>query len=392
MPVGVGRNFNHFRATNFYRVSVSPFASILIKIFVRGFYRDNAGLFLFLFVTFFVYFFFVEVLNQTHLPPGEVVFHNLAIALTLISSPQAMAAMCVLWFLYVLKSWGFIFLKLRLPENEFLFLSAPAVKPWQRWISWSLANVLIALPMICYGVFCAVIGIVFGHVSIALLLLGYTFILAAIGGVVLTSRTARPFDTASSLSRHFAFSFAKPFFSWHLFQILEKQKLSFVIIKCISWALMSAGFYGLANVQDELRAGSLITLAIAVTHIMLVFHAFHFEREKLTFLRNLPRTQSYFFFTRIVTYLILTLPEIVWYCIKFTLAISMALCALHIGLAMLFRSLLLFSPDVRAFIPRAFYLSCFLFLLVLMGLTTWLSVVIMALAVIISFSKERSVV
>src|SRR5690606_21267979 len=131
---------------------------VLIKIFVRGFYRVHSGVFLFFFVTVLMYFFFIEVLNQTHLPPDQIVLYNLILVLTFISSPGMVALVFVVWFGLTVKSWNYVMGQMLIPSNQFLFYSSTSINKVNQFKSWFLTQLTISLPMVGYGIFSFIIG------------------------------------------------------------------------------------------------------------------------------------------------------------------------------------------------------------------------------------------
>src|SRR3990170_2588131 len=132
---------------------VSSLTTVLIKIFVKGFYRVHSGIFLFFFVTVLMYFFFVEVLNQTHLPPDQIILYNLMLVLTLISSPVMVALVFIVWLGFTIKSWNYITGQMLIPNNQFLFYSSTSFSKVNQFKSWFIAQLTISLPIVGYGLF-----------------------------------------------------------------------------------------------------------------------------------------------------------------------------------------------------------------------------------------------
>src|SRR5688500_939668 len=97
-----------------------PLTTLLIKIFAYRFYKIHAGFLLFFFVSAIVYFFFINVLNQTHLPADQVKLYNLIFVLTYISSPILVAAVFIAWLAYTIKTWRFIMEQSSIAANLFL--------------------------------------------------------------------------------------------------------------------------------------------------------------------------------------------------------------------------------------------------------------------------------
>src|SRR5882762_8835116 len=97
---------------------ISPVTRLLIRVFAKGFYRDHAGLLLFFVVSVATYGFFINVLDQNHIPADEVIRHQLGLVLALLSSPAMMALVFVIWFFLSIKSRNYVSTRRRIPENQ----------------------------------------------------------------------------------------------------------------------------------------------------------------------------------------------------------------------------------------------------------------------------------
>src|SRR5688572_23346782 len=106
---------------------MNPLTSVLIKIFVKGFYRAHSGFFLFFFVSVIIYCFFIEVLNKTHLPAADIVPNHLIIVLSIITSPHVLIFVSFLWLAYSVKTWQYIKLEFGQASNQFLHYSINAL-------------------------------------------------------------------------------------------------------------------------------------------------------------------------------------------------------------------------------------------------------------------------
>lgn len=345
---------------------------ILIKIIAYRFYKAHAGLLLFLFVSVAIYFFFIQVLNQTHLPDSQIIYHNLILVLSLLSSPVMALLMCIAWLFYTVKSWSFAASQLALEENRFLFYSVTSFSRSNQFMSWLIVQFIISLPIIAYTLFMWIIGICFGYYLVPLLLVLYIIILIIISsGFYLNCMNCLMSNTGKTDLMALIRRWPKPFFSLFLYYVFHKQKKPLVVTKVFSALILVSPVLLLNNSYHELRTGALIILGVVTAHTSLFWLWHCFENRCLTFSLNFPWKHSSIYAGYAVTYLILTLPEnilLLVYChgdlLKF-----ITLTLLSIGIAMLLRTVLYtIEPDVTRFVHIVFYLFVIFFITLLYGL------------------------
>src|SRR5688572_33461420 len=114
----------------------APLTNLLLRLFVYPFYKKHYGLLVFLFVSVVIYFFFIEILNQTHLPPAERIYFNLALVLTLVSSPVAAILFFLVWIMYLVKIRNFIITQLSMDTHQFLYYSSTSFTSATQLKSW----------------------------------------------------------------------------------------------------------------------------------------------------------------------------------------------------------------------------------------------------------------
>ncbi|MFM9836814.1 MAG: hypothetical protein ACKVOQ_01045 [Cyclobacteriaceae bacterium] len=375
----------------------SPLINVLIKIFVKGFYRVHSGLLLFFFVTIITCGFFVEVLNQNHLPPTEVIKLNLLIVLTLISSPVVLILVFVGWLIFTIKSWDYVTAQLMVPSNLFLFYSCTSNDKITQFKSWFTVQFLISLPIIGYGLFSLLIGIIYGYYVAPGIILLFTLLLASISAFVYMKCVNNPINrNQKSIFSKIVKSWPKPFFSLFLYHAFDRLKMTLIVTKLFSFGIIAGGYYLLANVNDELRIASIIILGAVMAHAILIYQSYRFEIFYLSFSRNFPFSKSKIYFDWAMTYLLLTLPESIWLLTRFDIGIGVALVLFNLGTGMLIRSLLYFlGLDMRKYLYWVFYLFNFLFVAILLKLV-WLLVPLNLVASFIIFNgnyfTQRSLV
>jgi hypothetical protein len=147
---------------------MSVATTILFKSFVRPFYRENAGTFLFFFI---VMFSSVGLLNGA----GLIEYHY-SLIMGMLGSYPFLLIICFFWLLYTRKCAGFVSRTLGDPAFVFLQLYN-SMQASSRYSLMFLAHVLLLAPILAYG--SLVIGVAAYHHEyvIALLLLVYLILL-----------------------------------------------------------------------------------------------------------------------------------------------------------------------------------------------------------------------
>lgn len=366
----------------------SSLTTVLIKIFVKGFYRVHSGIFLFFFVTVLMYFFFIEVLNQTHLPPDQIVLYNLMLVLTLISSPVMVALVFIVWLGFTVKSWNYITGQMIMPSNQFLFYSSTSFSKVNQFKSWFIAQLTISLPIIAYGLFSFVIGIIFDYYIIPVVILSYVLLLSAVSALIYVRHANKPINLNSkSILSRIVGNWSKPFFSLFLYHVFDKLKVTLIVTKLLSYGIIIGSFYLLADVNDNLRVAGIVILGIVTAHAILIYQSYRFEESYLSFSRNFPYSRAKIYSNWTVTFLLLTLPENIWILSTFDPEISFALVIFNLGTGMLFRNLLyIVTLDMRKFIYWVFFIFNLFFMIILLKLF-WLLVPLNIIISIIIFDR-----
>ncbi len=352
---------------------IATLNKILFKIFVKGFYQTHAGALLFFFVSIITYCFFIQVLNETHLAPAERIVQNLLFVLTLLTSPPLVIVVFVVWLAFTFKSWSYVARELAIPSNQFLFYSTTALRTTGMFTSWFFTQCLISLPLIVFGAFATIVGIVYHHYFIPILIFSYILLLSLVSASVYTMRMKKfSFTNHETVLFKITRNLRKPFFSLFLLNTLHELPLAFIITKLVSCSVIIGCTYLLADIHDTFKVGGLIALGISISHSLLIFESYRFEKDQLNFVRNFPWSRSKIYRHWLVTFFILTLPENMWVLIRYNGLegfLTILFCA---GVVMLLRSIL-YTTDLRMkiFLQWTFYVFASFFMLILFDLL-WL--------------------
>ncbi len=280
----------------------APLTHLLSRIFVNGFYKAHAGMFL---VGFLVIFGAVE--------PGQLLGYHLALMLALVSDPGMLAIVFAAWLLYTLKTVAYVTSQLSAPEHQFLRYSINAFPFGPHFRSWMASQFALLLPVTAYGLTAAVYGGVH-HIWLGPLLIVFFLLLLSTLPALLYLRltTALKDGSRDGWFIRWSANWKKPLFSLYLYHVMDRLKVQYLVTKLLSWGVITAVFALFADVSHDVRVACIALLAIGVSHSVLVVNQQVFETTRLGFLRNLPYTRSRLFVGYLCGYFLLLLPELVW--------------------------------------------------------------------------------
>jgi hypothetical protein len=174
----------------------------------------------------------------------------------------------------------------------------------------------------------------------------------------------------------------KPLFSLFIYHVFNKIKLRYMLIKALSWLIVTGVFLLFADVSHDIRVAGIAILAIIIAHTVLIFEDHRFEDTYLSFVRNLPYTRGRLFVNNMVVYGVILLPEAVWLFSRFTPVTAVELMSFAISTALLFHSILYWlGLDMEKYLQWVFSIFIMIFIVILYHLM-WL---LIGLNLLISF-------
>lgn len=290
-----------------------PLTRVLLKVVASGFYQAHTGLLVSLFLLVFINFFYTRVPNQSHLTEEQIIQNGFRLVIMSVSEPVGVAALLGLGFLYSLKSWHYVAGRLKRADVQFLVYSSNAFR-WQQQVqAWSVVQGVILLPLLIMYCYAMVVGFIFHHWLVPVLLPAYLLLLT-LGGAcyyvrLLNDLVAEP----NKLTRlTWARNWPKPLFSLFLYEVIGKKRLSYAITKLASAASITLLLLAFPDARADVRLAGMIGLCCAVGHVILAFQASEFELFYLSFARNLPYGRGRVYCQQALLYSVLLLPELLW--------------------------------------------------------------------------------
>ena len=279
-----------------------------IRTFGKEFYKQHAGLLLVIFYLLFGW-----------MKSGEVFVYIHSILLEFCSSSIAILSFCFFLLLYGLKSLAFINQKLSIPVYSFVKISC-AAKKIDQFKSWLGLYCVLLFPPLFFALLICTTGLFYQYYSCVFSLCLYVILL--LGG--LTQVTFRQVNYAFKPVRDIIIPWPavkKPFWTWPVHYLLEKQPLMLIICKIVSFLLFSGIIWMFADSRNDIRVYLIAMLGAAISHSILIAAVLRFERSSLTLLNSLPISNWKKLLNTFLFLVILFAPEFILFSTKAPLSL-----------------------------------------------------------------------
>lgn len=360
---------------------LSTQTKVLTKTFASSFFKAHAGFLFFLFATVISYCFFIKTLGKVSVE--EATFFNLAITLTILSTPLMTAIFFLACLVYTFKSWQYIVLQLQSAQNEFLYYSFTAASKPEQFKSWFIVQLRIFLPILIYTVYSVTIGIIYGFYLHAIIIILFILLLTAISSwlyVYITNKLGHVHNTSVFIK--IAKNWKKPFFTLYTLYVFNQSKIVFIVTKVSTWLLIMGIFHMFSDLKNDSRIPFLAMLMVVIAHTILIYNEYRFNSNYLSFSYNFPISKTKLFFGFSINYVLILLPEILWFLTHYNPFSTLGIILWGLTLVMLLRSFLYKTGlKMKTFIKIAFILF-FLLHFVIMYQLAW---VILPINLILSY-------
>jgi hypothetical protein len=276
--------------------------TILIRSFVKPFYRQNGGFFTFLFIILF---------GAVGRVDGAGLFeYHFSLIRGILKNPFVFLLILFLWLLYAKKCEQFILNILRRPDYAFLQILS-GVKTKKLYVSLVIVQVLLFLPVIIYAMIIGVAGI-YLHVYIACgILLLYLISLCLISVRWYLYHIQNPaLSEETQTGRYNLTSVETSYWSIFIRYIGGNKKMLFAGIKIFSCGILYGMLVNQTGTNHELDMIILFFSLGILGHGLLIHQIRDLEETRLSFYRSIPVSIFKRFVQYAVFYLIILLPEI----------------------------------------------------------------------------------
>ncbi len=351
-----------------------PLTNVLLKIFANGFYKVHGGILFFLFL---VLFGLVE--------PAQILNYHMALMLAFITSPLMMGVVFAVWLLYTFKCWHYIAGQIFAPHHAFLFYSSTSYSKQKQFNSWFVVQATVSLPVLVYGGVSVGVALYHHDIISAICILAYLIAITALSAWFYRRLVNQLIDgSKASVLLRFTKKWKKPYFSLYLYHVFNKLKVTYLVTKFLSYAIINGVFMMFADVSHDTRVAAIAVLAITIAHSVLIFEERRFEDVYLIFSKTLPYGKIKLFLSFLGVYAILLIPEAAWLFTRFSPLTAVYLLAFGLSVIMFFHCMLYpFGLNMEKYMTAVLVSFVILFWLLMFKLLWFMVPVLLLIAFII---------
>jgi hypothetical protein len=277
--------------------------TILIKSFVKPFYRQHAGLFVFVFTLMFGV---VSVIDG-----AKFTDYHFFLIQGMMKNYFFFLLVLLLWLLYAKKSEQFIVSILRRPDYSFLnilsLLNRRTLYMLMIWIQF-----LLLLPLVLYACIIFVAGCYMHEYAKCVLILVFIASICMIGSAWYLFIIYNPGRSVFSVTAKLTFIKLKtPYWSILIRYILLNKKLLFTGIKLYSCSVLYLMVVNQTRVEYDLRMIILFFSLGILGHGVIIHHLRNLEESRLRFYRTMPLSMPDRFAQYALIFFLLLIPEII---------------------------------------------------------------------------------
>ncbi|MEO5946463.1 MAG: hypothetical protein ABIP79_06570 [Chitinophagaceae bacterium] len=272
---------------------------ILAKSLTAYYYRQNAGLFLFLFF----------LLFGTQPSFHDLVELHHSILQSILTSGIFFIVTLAIWLLYSIKVISFIYGCCKNGSYDFLF-ELNCINKTNRFFYLLRPVISLLTPVWLYGSFIIIVGIKEQHwqgaintaFAVIFLILGITFIICHL------LQKAKGLQQISSKKNILSISLPASLFKFLIVFLFQRQFLALLITKFLSFFIIYFFTRTEAHVFED-RMLWLIFITALIGHSFIIYRLLNFMEKELSFYRNMPVKKTTILLSLFFIYVILLLPE-----------------------------------------------------------------------------------
>lgn len=286
-----------------------PIDRVFYRIFVQSFFKQHAGLFLFLFMLFFSSFFYINYLGK--MPAAESFFWHFILMITVISHQFMVMLFLGLAAFYSIKSMLFVWSVTRQPSSAFLLMSFAAL-PWTvQWRAWLRMQLGLTAPLWLYAFCCLIVAGIYHHLLYGLVIIFFLLLFTVIIACLNCARLLKLKEGVSGQRFiHWRVNSGMQIRLLLINYLLRKELVALVITKVISVTLLLVMRNWSMYEPLTPREWMLAILVISVAHLLISYKAAAFLSAALPIPGNLPIKKLTGFLFPGWSYALLLLPEL----------------------------------------------------------------------------------
>ena len=270
---------------------------ILNRSVAAPFYRQHAGVFLFLFF----------ILFGIHPSFNDALKMHYAFITGILSSTRFFLISLLCWVLYGLKT--ILFFRGCLLKEAYDFLSAlNAISPGKRFLYLLRLNIMLMAPVSCYGLLILSVAIKDHYWVTGFLVIAVIGILCVLTTLVYYTLLQKAKALQQITRKNISFPFNKTLPAFVLRFVVRNQFITLLIVKLLSFTCLYYFVRTDASVFEE-RMLWLLYITALIGHSIIIYKNFHFIEAELNFYRNLPVKKLITLLSLLAVYIIILLPE-----------------------------------------------------------------------------------
>lgn len=349
------------------------FRTILIRSFVKPFYRQHAGFFTFLFII------LIGAVGRVD-GAGLVDFH-FSLIQGMLKNPFVFLLILFLWLLYAKKCEQFVLNIQRRPDYAFLQMFS-LVSRRKMYALLTIVQLLLFLPIIAYTIIICIVSIYLRVYMACIILLFYLFSLCLLSARWYLYQIQNPGLSEEVKTGKLMINFSETSYRSFFFRyIRQNKKLLLTGIKIFSCGILLGMLLNQTGTRYELDMIILFFSLAILGHGLLIHQIRDLEETRLRFYRSIPVSLLNRFTQYAAFYFFLLLPEICTIALLTPKHLNYADAFLFIFFSY---SLLLFMHSLLfiQFFPMKVYLQMILclFLIIYISILTsslpWLSLIL----------------
>jgi hypothetical protein len=277
--------------------------TILVKSFVKPFYRQHAGLFVFIFIALFGAVGMVD-------GAGLLAFH-ISLAQSMLNNFSILILVLFIWLLYAKKTEQFTVNILRRKDFSFLqLLSRMESKKLFGLLAW--INFLLFLPIVFYMTVIFCVSIYTNALKFSLLPLIFLALLILSCAAWNFFQIQHPGDSTGRRKRmKISKSGEMPYWSLLIRYVINDKKILFTGIKIYSCVVLYLMVINQTLVEYDLSMILLFFSLGILGHGLLIYQIRNLEETRLSFYRTVPRSLMNRFLQYALVYVVLLIPEFI---------------------------------------------------------------------------------
>jgi hypothetical protein len=282
---------------------MNPSTSVLLKTLIKPFYRQNAGLFIFLIVVMF------GIVGQ--IDDHDMIDYHYALILGMLKNPLIFILVFLLWFIYAIKCIQFVTRSIQKAENSFLGILT-SLEARRTYLQFFLLQLLLFLPVLLYSLVIIAVAFYNKWYVEGIIVFIYNMLICALSARLYTYKLKNHEQSFTTfLDRVPYFGIRSKLSGVILIRYLfNKRKVLLFSLKLYNCGILYLILRNLSNENYDIRLPFIFYSFGLLGHGILIYLIREFEEKKLLYIRSLPLSLVNRFIQYTLLYGLILIPEV----------------------------------------------------------------------------------